>query len=306
MEDSDKIIKSLQELDESIFAYATVKKGETIKTLCAADMSKATKAIIANLLYEALKVVRSAKKTINELGNRVEYLHEAVDAKEDVRGPVELDIKSVAAEIKKEILENVIPDVVKNVVKEQNKKWSDLFDKNNTAMKIQTNEARNQTKAVEKSIIAAKNQQAVENIERQKRQRNICIQNIPEPSQSNATEKQGEDTKFMIDNLGLKSGDIERVFRAGPVRDDKKPRALIAVMVSPEIAKRAHNYGRGNPIRNDKGEIEYWVNPDLIKSDREANYKARIARRSAGKGMYKEVTQKETDEHLGEQRNSDF
>ena len=51
------------------------------------------------------------------------------------------------------------------------------------------------------------------------------------------------------------------------------------MLASPELARTKHDYGKGRPIRDKEGRnILYWVNPDLIKADRFANYKARLAR----------------------------
>lgn len=120
----------------------------------------------------------------------------------------------------------------------------------------------------------------MDNIERQKRSRNVCIQNVPESKLSSTKEKQEEDMNTITELLQVRCEDVERVFRAGAIKDT--PRALIVVMSSPDIAKRAHNYGRGKPIRKDgDGEILYWVNPDLIKTDRVANFKARQLRKSS-------------------------
>ena len=71
---------------------------------------------------------------------------------------------------------------------------------------------------------------------------------------------------------------MKHVFRAGAVQD--KPRALIVVLSSPDLASKQHGYGKGRPIRDseDNKKILYWVNRDLIKSDKIANFKARHAK----------------------------
>ena len=75
----------------------------------------------------------------------------------------------------------------------------------------------------------------------------------------------------------MKESDVKHVFRAGAVQD--KPRPLIIVLASPELARTKHDYGKGRPIRDKEGRnILYWINPDLIKADRFANYKARLAK----------------------------
>ena len=49
---------------------------------------------------------------------------------------------------------------------------------------------------------------------------------------------------------------------------------MIITVESPELAAHLHNYGRGWKARDQYNNI-YWVNPDLIKTDRIAGYKAR-------------------------------
>ena len=76
-------------------------------------------------------------------------------------------------EIQEEITTNILSAIVKSTVKEAEKTWSSFFDTSKSEMKKQTNEAKEQSKKVEVSILEAKRQQAVENIEREKRKRNI-------------------------------------------------------------------------------------------------------------------------------------
>ena len=188
--------------------------------------------------------------------------------------------KSVATDVNQQnSLEQIVPKIVEETVSKSDKKWSDFFKSNKEEIKKQTKEAKNQTKMVEKSIAAAKQKQAVENIERQKRVRNIIITNVPE-SDSNDEKKQTEhDTKYIIDYFNLSANDISTVYRVGyPNKNTHGPRKLVAILASPDIAKEQHNYGRGKPIyQEDK--IKHWVNPDLIKEDRVANFNARQSRR---------------------------
>ena len=85
------------------------------------------------------------------------------------------------------------------------------------------------------------------------------------------------------------------------------------MLASPELARTKHDYGKGRPIRDKEGRnILYWVNPDLIKADRFANYKARLARPKKAENdkvvetkftSFSEMSQEEMD-HFNRQRNS--
>lgn len=175
-------------------------------------------------------------------------------------------------------LEDVVPDIIEKAVNMAETKWTDLFKSNKEELKKQTQEARNQSKLVEKSILANKQKQAVENIERQKRLRNVILRNVPESTKTNVTDCDQYDKNYVMTCLELQSDDITTVYRVGEKKEAKGPRVLVAVLTTPELARKQHNYGRGRPIF-DGNRVKHWVNPDLIKEDRIANYKAREHRR---------------------------
>ena len=157
------------------------------------------------------------------------------------------------------------------------KKWSDLFKSNKDDLKDQKKQANMERKTLEKTIADNKRQTLVDNLERQKRASNICVSNVAESINTDKNAKDKEDRGTIIDILQMKESDVKHVFRAGAVQD--KPRPLIIVLASPELARTKHDYGKGRPIRDKEGRnILYWINPDLIKADRFANYKARLAK----------------------------
>ena len=49
------------------------------------------------------------------------------------------------------------------------------------------------------------------------------------------------------------------------------------MLTTPEMAKSKHKYGNGCRVSID-GE-QYWINPDLSRAERRANYEARQQRR---------------------------
>ena len=173
-----------------------------------------------------------------------------------------------------------VPKIITETVEKSERKWSDLFASSKDEMKKQSQEAKKQSKLVEKSILESKQRQAVENIERQKRVRNVVIRNVPETSPADSEEQKRLDKAFLLENLDINDGDICSVYRVGKVKDGSQ-RILVGVLSSPELAKQQHSYGRGRPIYDENNRISYWVNPDLIKSDRVANYNLRIKRRES-------------------------
>ena len=49
----------------------------------------------------------------------------------------------------------------------------------------------------------------------------------------------------------------------------------IVTLETPSLAQHFHNYGAGHKIERPEGKKDFWINQDLIKSDRDANYHAR-------------------------------
>lgn len=188
------------------------------------------------------------------------------------------------------------PDTVREIVKEElsgavqdldsklnhskeltEKKWSDLFKSNKDDLKNQKKQATKQRLELEKTMADNKRQTVVDNLERQKRASNICVSNVAESKKTDKKEKYEEECDTVVNILQLNADDVKHVFRAGPLRD--KPRPLICVLSSPELADTQHSYGKGRAIRDNEGKnILYWVNPDFIKTDRVANFKARHAK----------------------------
>lgn len=219
---------------------------------------------------ELVRCVKDGVKT--EINNEVKQILK--DSVPDI-------VKSVATGVNKQTsLEEIVPKIVNEAVTKSEKKWSDFFQSNKEETKKQTLEAKKQSKIVEESIRKAKQKQAVENIERQKRVRNIVVSNVPEAECNEENEKVEHDKKYIMDCLNFTKNDVCTVYRVGILnKNSHGPRKLVAVLASPDIAKEQHNYGRGKPIyQEDK--IIHWVNQDLIKEDREANFKARDLRRT--------------------------
>ena len=181
-------------------------------------------------------------------------------------------------EIFKTSLAEDLDKKMKATKEETEKKWSDMFKNSEEDLKNQKKAANKQRAELEKTIANNKRKEIVDNLERQKRSSNICVTHVPESTETGKAKREEDERQTITTLLGLDPDDVKYVFRAGAVQD--KPRALIVVLSSPDLASKQHGYGKGRSIRDgeDNKKILYWVNRDLIKSDRIANFKARHAK----------------------------
>lgn len=143
------------------------------------------------------------------------------------------------------------------------------------------------SKALAKEVVNETAQHAVaagmqkidcDNLEREKRRCNVMIKNVPESTSTDNKVRNREDRVFVVKTIGINADDIEAVFRAGTLLDrDGKPRGaprpLIVVLCDEEEADYWCCDGRG--FETEDG---YWVNRDLCKADRVANFLARKQR----------------------------
>lgn len=122
--------------------------------------------------------------------------------------------------------------------------------------------------------------------EKDKRSRNIVINDVPESSHELSGTRVAHDKEFAVELTKIAAADVERCFRAGPPlgtgsnSERTKPRPIVLVLTNPDLAKKLHKFGAGNRITVNDGETTstYWVNPDLTRSERVANYNARKQR----------------------------
>ena len=102
-----------------------------------------------------------------------------------------------------------------------------------------------------------------------------------------------EDYNFALKLLRIREEELIKVVRAGPPigsrdHDTRVCRVMIITVDSPQHAEYLHNYGKG--WRRDLvGGGALWVNPDLIKADRDANWRARqlAKNRRQGRGNFR-------------------
>ena len=123
----------------------------------------------------------------------------------------------------------------------------------------------------------ASQKQDADNNERERRKRNIVLTNVRESTMNTSTARYNSDVKKIV-HLDIPKEDVVRCVRAGPPPSGKDiVRPLIVTLSTPEKANTAHNYGYGQKLL--VGNVIVWCNPDLIKSDRIANYNARQLQR---------------------------
>ena len=79
----------------------------------------------------------------------------------------------------------------------------------------------------------------------------------------------------MLDILEIEERQVVTCYRAGAKRENGDPRLLIVTLETPSLAEHFHNYGGGHKIERPEGKKDFWINQDLIKADRDANYHAR-------------------------------
>lgn len=119
----------------------------------------------------------------------------------------------------------------------------------------------------------------VENLERERRKRNVTVSKVPEaPVALSGEQRRAHDMEYICsDKLKMKRNEIATCFRAGRVRKDEVggliPRPLVVVFKTVETTNFWHNDGKGF---NDG---IHWVNEDLCKGDRDARFFVRQERR---------------------------
>lgn len=197
---------------------------------------------------------------------------------------------SIETAVKNEV-KKVVPAIVKAVVeetiKEKNfsKTFSDVVKAGQDEFNVKASRTiqnsmdsaimKNQEKIVEKATL----KQDADNMEREKRKRNVVISGVPESSQLSSTARNNSDTKeilniFQPDDSGI----VVSCYRAGK-NDGDRPRLLVVTISTPEKAQVLHGFGSGRKFISGNGKDTVWCNPDLIRADRIANYSARKLQR---------------------------
>ena len=119
-------------------------------------------------------------------------------------------------------------------------------------------------------------------LERVKRECNVVINNVPE--ESDGKKSKDNDLNFLYDVCRFGKNEVVSCFRAGKVvkRDcgsEPLPRPLVVKLRSKDSAAYWSNEGRGWRVKDSESENVYWINQDLNRADREAQFFAREQRR---------------------------
>ena len=203
-------------------------------------------------------------------------------------------LQSVEAAVAQDKMKMVISEVVKENLDEQVNSLTEVVSANsdNTRRVITESIQRNSQKVLSDVVKSSKAQVDSDAAAREQRKCNLIIRKVTEPTGATPDERRAQDTEFVQDILNVDANQIIRVTRAGPPigyrqDDNRSSRPIIVTMETPELASYMHNHGRGWK-RVDENNRIYWVNPDLIQVDREANYNARVLAQTRRQGRNRE------------------
>ena len=183
-----------------------------------------------------------------------------------------------ACKVAAEAAQKEIKSYAKTATDKQRTLFQDFERKTNEKSESLAKKVVNET--AQTAVAAGMQKIDCDNIEREKRRCNVMIKNVPESFSSDKKICNIEDKAFVVNTIGINVDDIQAVFRAGTRLDkDGNPRAgprpLIIVLCDEEEADYWCRNGKG--FETDDG---YWVNRDLCKADRVANFQARKVRRA--------------------------
>ena len=188
--------------------------------------------------------------------------------KEEVRKIIKEELAMAKTEIIACSKENVksYASVLKNEVKETAEKTT--------------------SKELAKQVVV---QMDVDHVERRKRESNIVVKGVKEVSTNDTDSGSAADLEFLSKTCDIVKEEIVSCFRAGKkiVDSDGKevPRPLVAKLKSKEKALLYTKNGKGSMVENkeetgtDGKPIRYWINLDLCRADREAQFFVRQEQR---------------------------
>ena len=185
-----------------------------------------------------------------------------------------------------------VEEAVTAAIKRTDKKtWAQLLstNKEETKKAVETSMKEAVNTSQQKIIDNVLTKQDADNVERERRMKNIIIRDIPELEDDDSKKRTQHDWEHVLDILTevTSEDNIVRVTRAGPRlgtgynKERTTPRPVIVQMETPQVAQQLHRHGSGKKIvleREGGKTCEFWLNQDLIKSDREAQRDARKQR----------------------------
>ena len=204
---------------------------------------------------------------------------------------VDVTMKKEIKDAVKDNLKEVMTEAVNKIVNtdKMKKTFAEVVNNSQNVIRKETKKCFDEslTSALQESqgeIIARTTaRQEADQLEKERRSRNVAISGIPESSAPDNKAKAAADTEFVCELLQIRTDQVEGCYRAGPPigigsnKNKEGPRPLIVILESPELAKMKHRYGNGDKLESNGAVL--WVNPDLTRAERKANYLARLKRK---------------------------
>ena len=198
-----------------------------------------------------------------------------------IQDVVKTELKAVKDEIKDVVItatstavKESTPDVVSSVVKET-KSYANV---------VEETSVQNSQRIVEE---VTRNINS-DKVERERRKQNVVIMKVPESKAISAGQRRADDFNFCHEKLLIDKRDIDKVWRAGKKDDAREDycRPLIIRLVDEECVDYWTDGGKG--YLTDSG---HWINRDLCRADRTANFLVRKERRKRTSQANKKPTQ---------------
>ena len=269
--------------DDNPKSYPSMEKENTrlAKTISSLEKQRDELTLQVQKLSEYSDVVSKVKNIMEDWRKDFDSVDNAV--KREVQEAVKVNINQNLKAIMEEAVQKVVgtekmkktfAEAVKNSEKVIGQETKRAFEeKLSSALKQSQSEIVAQTSARQEADLADK----------EKRTRNVVITTVPESTLKDVKERVTADSIIATKILGIADDVIEKCFRAGPPlgtgsnKDRTSPRPLICVLTKPELAKSKHKYGNGSKVIIDG--VQYWINADLSRAERRANFEARQKRR---------------------------
>ena len=197
---------------------------------------------------------------------------------------------AVSASVEQSIQKVLVKDVVSEANKKIHKSWAEIAS--GQQKKLITEVCQH---AAGPAITTISQQIDANMQQRLKRVKHIVVSNLPDSGKK--TESQAELKDIICQHAtDLTTSDIQSAKRVGDFsrinRNKFRGRMVIAVLKSEESASYMHNNGRGFVYRGNKQEDDVWINPDMIKADRDVQWNTREKRKAEADLKEEEVKYK--------------
>ena len=180
--------------------------------------------------------------------------------------------ENIISEVMK-ILPALVTTVVQETQKQSDKTYASVVKEAQESLIMDCFEKSSAT-------VVAKGMQKIEDdiVEWDRRKCNVIIRNVPECNDESSLQRRDYDMAKVQDILEIQDCKvIVRCVRLGKLSGQESVcRPLLVSFDKPETACRHHGNGKG--VKSKDG---YWINPDLSKMQREANFRARKFLREA-------------------------